>query len=150
MFIHWTTDGRAWLVTDDSWVHITTPAHVAILRRMLNPEKEDTFTPDEVEMMKAYMAQARSTAIDILRKDMDWLNQGSPDSLKAIHQSVKAKPAVAVDNAAIAKSVIEQIAKQGVSVDPKAIAAAVDAALIDNFAAIPGAVNDDAAKRMGA
>lgn len=55
---------------------------------------------------------------------------------------------VQVDTAAITKAVTYAISAQGVSVDTNAIARAVDAALKDDFAAIPRATVDQFKERL--
>lgn len=147
MYLHWDTSGTGWFICE-AWVTVDSPQHYALLRRMI-AGKEDTFNRAEVDIMNNYISRSRVAAQKQLRDDIGYVNETGPWSNKLILEAVNSKAGATIDSAAIAKSVAEavvkQIATQGVKVDATAIATAVDAALLDNFAGIPKAVNDEAA-----
>jgi hypothetical protein len=137
------SDGAAlYLVGGTNIVHLGPEEH-ALFDRFLN-KGDGAFNNAQVQMIQnvmqrlhaPYPAFAAKADVDAgvasLKKDLGYLNTDSPDSLKAIHADVKAiKPGSTT-----------------VNTDVAAVAAAVEATLKDDFAAIPKAVNDDAGKRM--
>lgn len=112
MYLTWDTVGTGYLATEDGFYAMPEPTIYALFSRLIKstPDKTEKFTREEIGRMN-----------QVLRG----LAQGNSHK---------------IDSAAVAKSVTEQIAKQGVKVDPSEIAKAVDDALKDDFAAIPGQI----------
>lgn len=95
---------------------------------------------------------AISAATKVVRDDIGYIHDKSPNSLKNINAAVAKGTNAIIDTAAIgaqvAAAVSATIEKQGVKIDSSGIAAAVDAVLADNFAAIPDAVADEHRNRL--
>jgi len=138
MYLMRTVDGTISLVTDNGIAHIRAVPHVQLFERLFKSYPSmDTFNQAERDIMMSYIYGA---------------SQGDDADFAALAKKLDAIK-VTVDTAAISKAVtdavLKQVAEQGVQVDNAAIAAAVDATLKDDFAAIPGAVVAQEAKALG-
>lgn len=104
------------------------------------------WVPDEshLNILKRYDASARTGAQDTFNAvEQTWIDA----ALSANGMAPDVAPII--DAGALATTITKQVLTGlPAGSDAKAIAAAVDAAVADNFAAIPKAVNDDAAKRL--
>lgn len=131
MYLHWDTGGTGWFVNNSAWVAVSSPQHMALLRRMI-AGKEDTFLRAEVDIMHSYIHQANEissadfkpihNSFKKIGEDLNYIHVVSPDSLKNIHTAVKGvKPTV--DTAAIAKAVTDAVKAQ---IDALDIQVAID------------------------
>ncbi|HEU5223923.1 MAG TPA: M23 family metallopeptidase [Candidatus Lumbricidophila sp.] len=111
-------------------VGITSWYHLTLLQRFQKNNNNDPMLIVELDIVKAYLSQLEE-----------------PDDTGELLAAIKA---ISINPAPIVAAVTAALTSAKVTVDPAAIAAAVDKGLADNFAAIPGQVLNAEAERLKA